>query len=529
MHEDEAVLVVDKPVGLPSVAPPGQDVDNAFGFVKEYARDKARRRGVRAWVIHRLDKEASGLLIFAKTETGFHWLKEDFRAKRVHRLYAAVVEGEFPVAPGGALAAGTVQNYLYEDERGIVHGVDSPTRAPRVTAPLERGAGEPRLAVTHYRVLAQGHGRALVQVRLETGRKHQIRVHMAKIGHPIVGDRRYGATTDPVQRVCLHAVELGFTHPGSGQMVRLRSEMPGAFKMLVGGADAVKGAEQPAETAAPSFTVSAPRQPGPAESVGAAPPASGSWEHVAGWYRHLIDERGSDHHEEVILPGTLRLLRCAPGERVLDVACGEGQLCRRLADMGVLCAGVDGSPSLIAAAARADSRSVYVAADARDLSAVNLPGPFDAAACVMALMNIEPLTPVFEGVARALRPGGRFVGVILHPAFRAPGQTSWGWDDRGRDGVRQYRRVDGYLSHGQREIVMNPGAASSGKQAVTTITYHRPLQTYARLLADARFAIEAIEEWTSARTSQPGPRAAEENRARREIPMFLAFRAVKAS
>ena len=100
MHEDEAVLVVDKPVGLPSVAPPGQDVDNAFGFVKEYARDKARRRGVRAWVIHRLDKEASGLLIFAKTETGFHWLKEDFRAKRVHRLYAAVVEGEFPVAPG---------------------------------------------------------------------------------------------------------------------------------------------------------------------------------------------------------------------------------------------------------------------------------------------------------------------------------------------------------------------------------------------------------------------------------------------
>jgi len=178
-------------------------------------------------------------------------------------------------------------------------------------------------------------------------------------------------------------------------------------------------------------------------------------------------------------------------------------------------------------------------------------------------MNIEPLSPVFAGIASLLRPRGRFVSVILHPAFRSPGQTSWGWESADgttslRDGppktstrssarpgpagkpVRrpavksassatpptQFRRVDGYLSNGRRSVVMNPGAAASGKPAVTTWTYHRPIQAYVKLLAEAGFAVDAMEEWPSLRMSQPGPNAAEENRARREIPMFLAIRAV---
>jgi hypothetical protein len=92
---------------------------------------------------------------------------------------------------------------------------------------------------------------------------------------------------------------------------------------------------------------------------------------------------------------------------------------------------------------------------------------------------------------------------------------------------RQYRRVDGYLSSGSKEIVMNPGAAASGKEPVVTMTYHRPIQAYINALGHAGFAVDAMEEWPSVRQSQPGPRAAEENRARREIPMFLALRAVR--
>jgi hypothetical protein len=151
----------------------------------------------------------------------------------------------------------------------------------------------------------------------------------------------------------------------------------------------------------------------------------------------------------------------------------------------------------------------------------------------MALMNIDPLEPVFRGAAELLRPGGALVGVILHPAFRAPKRTSWGWDAgagrAGSAGARQYRRVDAYLSPARAPITMNPGYAAHGAEAVETATFHRPLQDYVRALAAAGFVIETIEEWASQRESEPGPRAAEENRARREIPMFLAFRAVRPS
>jgi hypothetical protein len=175
-------------------------------------------------------------------------------------------------------------------------------------------------------------------------------------------------------------------------------------------------------------------------------------------------------------------------------------------------------------------------------------GPFNHATCIMALMNIEPLSPVLEGLARLLPGRGRVVSVILHPAFRAMGQTSWGWDEGAtaervperRQGSRakrgggpepltgkQYRRVDGYLSPGQREIVMNPGAASSGAEPVVTLTFHRAIQHYIKAHADAGFMVDALEEWPSVRMSEPGPRAKEENRARREIPMFLAIRGVR--
>jgi ubiquinone/menaquinone biosynthesis C-methylase UbiE len=257
-----------------------------------------------------------------------------------------------------------------------------------------------------------------------------------------------------------------------------------------------------------------------------------SWDSVAGWYDELQGEKGSDHYENVILPGALRLLRPEPGTRVLDVACGQGILCRRLAELGVAVTGVEASPRLLEAAkartgAMAGShRPVeYLVADARELGPLGL-SDIDSAACIMALSNIEPLEPVIRGIAAALKPGGSLVIVISHPAFRAPGQTGWGWDERAG---RQFRRIDGYLSPGQTPIDMHPGKRARGEPGgeAVTMTFHRPIQAYVRALAEAGLLVESIEEWPGQRVSTSGPRAAEENRARREIPLFLGMRAVK--
>jgi 23S rRNA-/tRNA-specific pseudouridylate synthase/SAM-dependent methyltransferase len=588
VHEDDDLIVVDKPAGLLTAGMPGENVESVFRFIKVRVREQRKRRGTMVWIIHRLDKEASGLLVFARTERAYAFLKEEFRSKRAHRLYAAVVEGEIgktnkpadqqtskPEKGGGTGSrieqplSGTIQNFLVEEENGLVRSVDSPMA---VKARAGGGGEHAKLAVTHWRVVAAGTGRTLLQVRLETGRKNQIRVHMAGMSHPIVGDRRYGAATDPIGRVCLHATELGFGHPATGQTMRFSSPMPREFRGLVGGAS--EGGPEEGEVHAGS-PASAPTTG--AELADVKAPVRGervvrkgdatSWDHVAEWYTDLIEERRSDHHELVILPGTVRLLDAKPGQRVLDLACGQGILSRRLSQLGVGVVGVDASPKLIEAARRATAADIpaptFAVGDAREIGSLGL-GEFDGAACVMALMNIEPISPVLEGVASTLKAGGRFVAVVLHPAFRAPGQTSWEWKggtskpsersspprwgEKGgvrtpaRAGgprtrrepapptvaLRQYRRVDGYLTPGQTPIVMNPGAAAHGREAVTTMTYHRPIQAYVNAFAKAGLLVDALEEWPSLRVSQPGPRAAEENRARREIPMFLALRGVRA-
>lgn len=592
VFEDEHLIVVEKPSGLLTAVPPprdgrpAQNRDNLFDLVKTYVRQNRRGRLVKTWIIHRLDKEASGLLVFATSERAFEFLKEEFRGKRAHRLYSAVVEGELGAQPARDIGAeagkrvlppqpvsGTIQSFLAEDHTGLVRSFASPGEADRALGSRRGEEGEPRLAVTHWQVVKAGHGRTLVQVRLETGRKHQIRVHMASLGKPIVGDRRYNAATDPLGRLCLHAFELGFAHPVSGQSLRFRSPTPGSFFGLVGRGEAEAGPKPapaaeppplPKELPQPQPEPAAIEPPPPAVVAASAsepeapaaqpsPAANSSWDHVAGWYDDLIEDRGSDHHERVIIPGTLRLLHVNPGDRVLDVACGQGVLCRRLAAQGVPSVGLDAAPRLIDAARRIPAPHnaaaiEYAVGDARELGQA-VTGPFDAVACVMALMNMDPLSGVCAGVASLLRPGGRFVGVILHPAFRAPGQTSWQWeggearrgspapprkgrhprDEQKPSGARarQYRRVDGYLTPMARDIVMNPGAAAHGKPAVTTLTYHRPISAYVRALAEAGLFVDAMEEWPSLRVSQPGGRADEENRARREIPMFLAFRAVK--
>lgn len=578
VHEDDHLIVVDKPAGLvtalPSTSAFGRSVgDNMgqpktlFDWVKRHVRGLAPspygRKGARTrdaapspranprakvWIIHRLDKEASGLLVFAKDEKTYAWLKEDFRAKRVQRLYLAVTRGVI----GPAEHTGTCQSFLPDEDapltptmrqsdgRGV--GPRSRPSANKFSADSPQGG---KLAVSHYRVIAAANDRTLVQVRLETGRKNQIRIHMAEMGFPLLGDFRFGGEEaktnlgNAIGRLALHAAELGFTHPITTKKVRFRSEPPISFYHSVN----TKPPRATDTTADPETHVSDANPEYDPTSEGAGlpshrPMANGpwpssserdtSWDRVADWYDGLLEDRGSDHYENVILPGALRLLEPTAGMRILDLACGQGVLSRRLAALGAHVVGCDAAPALIATARARNDNSPhgvtpprYEVCDARDIAPLDLRDA-DAAVCVMALSNIDPLDGVMRGIANALKPGGSFIWIIVHPAFRAAGQTTWGWDVRQN---KQYRRVDGYLSHGQRDIVMNPG----GRADVTTVTFHRPLQTYIQAMSRHGLLVERLEEWPSLRASTSGPRAVEENRARREIPLFLGVKAVKAN
>lgn len=256
----------------------------------------------------------------------------------------------------------------------------------------------------------------------------------------------------------------------------------------------------------------------PNQSQDHQPPTD--WGDVAEWYDRLVGDEGSEFHREVVLPGALRLLNAQRDESVIDIACGQGVLCRALNDRGVKVTGVDAAPQLIRAARqRGPGKIDYRVGDARDLSFLAAES-FDAAACVLAIQNIHPIAPVFATVSRLLRAGGRIVLVLMHPCFRGPKETSWGWD---AENEIQFRRVDRYLLPRKTPIVTHPGKDPD----IYTWTFHKPIESNVKALRTAGLLIDAIEEWPSHKTSTSGPRAAAENRARKEIPMFMAIRAMK--
>lgn len=241
---------------------------------------------------------------------------------------------------------------------------------------------------------------------------------------------------------------------------------------------------------------------------------------VARWYDALVGDKGSDFHRRLIFPQVIRLLDLKKGERLLDVACGQGAFCRVVERLGILVTGLDASKELIAAARRKSSPHIrYVEGDARQLD--QLPAEsFDALTHILAIQNIEPAEPAFEGCGKVLRQGGRMAVVMTHPCFRIPRQSGWGWDDERK---LLYRRIDHYLTPLKIPVQIHPGSAPH----IISWTFHRPLQAYVEAMVKAGLLIHTIEEWPSNRVSQPGARAKAENRARREIPLFLALRAVK--
>lgn len=240
-----------------------------------------------------------------------------------------------------------------------------------------------------------------------------------------------------------------------------------------------------------------------------------SWEKSADWYDGIIGERGSELYQAVVIPGALGLLAPKRGERVLDLGCGQGVFSRALAQEGCQVTGVDAAPTLIQKA-RTYPVKPPVRYLARDAAQIEDLGEFDAASAILCVQNMEHLDVVSAAAAKVLKPGGRMLWVVNHPAFRIPRQTSWGNDAATKV---QYRRIDAYSSTLSIPIIMHPGRPDSE----TTTSFHRSLQTLTGTGFGAGLRLAGIEEWYSHKESQPGPRAAAENRSRKEFPLFLAL------
>jgi SAM-dependent methyltransferase len=244
---------------------------------------------------------------------------------------------------------------------------------------------------------------------------------------------------------------------------------------------------------------------------------------VAGWYKEHLS-RDDTYHAKVILPNLRRMLALKNGERVLDAACGEGYFTRSLAPEGASIIGADVSPELIALARGSSPKNTFHAAPIEKLS-FGKDGEFDKAFCVLALQNIEHLDEALKEIARVVKKEGEFIFVLNHPCFRIPKRSEWGFDETKKV---QYRRIDGYLSESRAEIDMHPGTSAAGKVSPVTYSFHRPLQVYVKALAKHGLHIVRLEEWISHKKSEPGPRAAAEDAARKEFPLFLALVARKA-
>lgn len=247
------------------------------------------------------------------------------------------------------------------------------------------------------------------------------------------------------------------------------------------------------------------------------------WDPVAAWYDKLVGESGSDYHQKVILPAAMRMLGVKGGEAVIDVCCGQGVLVRPLLEAGVArVTAVDASPRLIEAARMRHGGHPavkFLVADACK-PGVWTDGSHDAATCIMAVHDVPDLAALFENIGRALKPGGHLVMVFMHPCFRIPKKTHWGWD---ADQKIQYRRLDSYSSPLEIPIVTHPGKGT-GEQ---TSFHHRPLAEVLTAVGRGGLAVVACEELHTHRRSQVGPFSKAEHKAAEEFPMFLALKAVK--
>jgi len=211
VHEDEAIMVINKPSGLLSIATENEKRETAYYLLNAFFKERNPTRPDRIFIVHRLDRETSGLLVFAKNEAVKKKLQDDW--EHAEKKYYAIVEG----VP--KKREGKIESYLNE------------TKAFKVYS--DAMSDQTKHAVTRYKVLKADKTHALLEIILDTGRKHQIRVHLSDLGCPIVGDKKYGALTNPIRRIALHAYSLSFSHPVSKKKMQFSTPIPPAFGSLV--------------------------------------------------------------------------------------------------------------------------------------------------------------------------------------------------------------------------------------------------------------------------------------------------------
>lgn len=251
---------------------------------------------------------------------------------------------------------------------------------------------------------------------------------------------------------------------------------------------------------------------------GAAPEKG--WDGVAAWYDKLVGEKGSDYHQKVILPKVMELLDLKGGESVLDVCCGQGVLAGPLLEAGAeRVLGVDASGKLIGAARARFSGEKRVSFLKADACAAGewADGSFDKAACVMAVHDVPDVAGLMRNVFASLKNGGELVVAMMHPCFRIPKGSHWGWD---ADQKIQFRRLDHYGKAMEIVIETHPGKGSGER----TVFYHRPLGELITTMGLAGLGVVECVEMYSHRRSQVGPFSRAEHRAAEEFPLFMGLR-----
>lgn len=210
VYEDDDILVVNKGYGLLSMGNDKVKDGTAYSILKDYLKRKDPRNKI--FIIHRLDRDTSGLMMFAKNEKAKEAMQHNWNNMVLNRKYVTVVEGDVEEPHG------VVRSYLGETSQFEVFSTDDPSQG--------------KLAVTRWTRLKEGSEYSLLEVELDTGRKNQIRVHMKDIGHPISGDRKYGAEASPIHRLALHARTLRFIHPVTRREMMFETPVPSSFIRL---------------------------------------------------------------------------------------------------------------------------------------------------------------------------------------------------------------------------------------------------------------------------------------------------------
>ena len=248
-----------------------------------------------------------------------------------------------------------------------------------------------------------------------------------------------------------------------------------------------------------------------------------SWDPLAEWYNGWVGKHGSKHHQKLAIPAVLRLLNPKAGMHVLEIGAGQGVLAPYIAKRGAIYTGLEISDKLIYYARKHHSQhGRFIRGDARQLDQHPqlTPNSQDAVVFMLSIQNMEPLGIVLQNGSKMLKPGGRMILLLMHPCFRVPRQSGWGWDENRR---LHYRRVDRYL--GEFAARIRPPTA---KKKGTTLNFHRPLAEYVNGLGDCGLLIDRLAEIPGYQDyPSQGKHTGANNLSNQEIPLFLGIRACK--